>query len=185
MLNSSRRAETNCYYIPLLCKFYKGQVQSHMALPLISQDLHTLQHFGCCTHMYPAQGELCMAFPTRRGHSPQLCNFHYRPQWWSCLLHLISANKGQPCPGPQHQQRFRGILQRKNPAPLATPKLSPQSQGSTAPLSPSRTDRARAGASAHQERVCSWGRGRKRRHMHIASRSLFNFSSLNSFNCIS
>lgn len=147
-----------------------------MALLLISQESHTLQHFGCCT------GRALHGTSHQKG--PQHSIFITDPSGGAACPSFISTNKGQPCPGPQHQQRCRGILQWKNSAPLATPKPSPQ-WGSAAPPSPSSTDRARAGAPAHQEQVCSWVPVRKRRNVHLPSRSLFNFSSLNSFNCIS
>lgn len=137
MLNSSRRAETNCYYFPLLCKFYEGQVQSHMALPLISQDLHTLQHFGAAHTPTLHRESSAWRFPPERATALSSAIFITDPIGGAACSSFISANRGQPCPGPQHQQRCRGILQWKNPAPLATPKLSPQCQGSAAPLSPS------------------------------------------------
>lgn len=59
MLNSSHRAETNCYYLPSLSKFYEGRVQSHVAFPFMSHGLDTLQPFGCCTPTRTTQGELC------------------------------------------------------------------------------------------------------------------------------
>lgn len=59
MLNSSHRAETNCYYLLSLCKFYEGQDQSCMGFPPISHSSDTLQPFGCCTPARPAQGGLC------------------------------------------------------------------------------------------------------------------------------
>lgn len=71
MLNSSHRAENNCYYLPSLSKFYKGWVQSHMAFPFISHGLDTLQRFGCCMHAHTTQGELCspegMVVPHQKG----------------------------------------------------------------------------------------------------------------------
>lgn len=117
MLNSPRRAETNCYYLPSLCKFYEGQVQSHMLFPSISHSSDTLQPFGCCTctTQHPVCSPRARCCPSSRCH-----NLRYRPQRWSCLpqLHLCQQKTASPC--PQHQQRGRGILRWKDPAPSAT-----------------------------------------------------------------
>lgn len=166
MLNSSRRAETD--YLPSLCKFYEGWVQSHVAFPSISLSSDTLQPFGCCTRTRTVHGELrspprAQRFATRRAHwchGPWPCNSHYRPQQRSCLpqLHL----RQQKTAGPSPRQRRRGILQWKDPAPLTTSNPSPQCWGSTAPPSPSPMERARAGDPAHHEHVCSRARLRKR-----------------------
>jgi len=115
MLNSSRRLGTNCYYLPSLCKFYEGRVQSHVPFPSISHGSDTSKPLAAARPPAPRRESFAVPraqrIPTRRAHrchGPQLRNFHYRPQWWSCLPQLHLRQQKTAGPSPQHRRRHRG-----------------------------------------------------------------------------
>lgn len=130
MLNSSHRAETNCYYLPSVCKFYKGRVQTHVAFPSISHA-QTPPNPLAAARVPAWRRESFMVpraqrFPTRRSHwcrGPWLHNFHYRLQQQSCLPQLHLRQQETASPSPQHWQRHRGSFS-GDPQPPLTQALS-------------------------------------------------------------